>query len=445
MPLATASLLLVSTLVVFGCHGASVKAVPGYNAYFNAANNALKGPEGKGESTPFLDMDLLNANIREIKTFVPPSAIRLVTKSLPSLDLLSYLMKEVGTKRLMVFSTSMLRALLETFGNGIDILWGQPLTVQGFERFLRRFKLDPSLLSNVQWLVDTTERLESFANLAGQYGLNLQISVEIDVGLHRGGAQNTTYMASMLRIIEDRPLQLTFRGFMGYDGHVANSPWIEVYGPKAYWSALNESASQYIDFIEAGQSNFPKLFERSDLTFNGAGSNTIGAYRNLTTHPLNDYAAGSAFTKPADFSIFTLDTLQHALWAGFPVLKDLGARVPIPFAEQIWPYARELDKGLCQSFFLDGVTVGAEYVSPTPVMTGNPIEDTFSDETKINNLYPTQSLAQATCDVGSRVGDYVFAVPREADFMLQFEELFLYFSSNGSLSEQTFSIFRGGI
>ena len=63
-------------------------------------------------------------------------------------------------------------------------------------------------------------RLEQYLALAREQNQQLNINIEIDVGLHRGGLTDPQQLDAMIALIEAHPEQLRFSGFMGYDAHV---------------------------------------------------------------------------------------------------------------------------------------------------------------------------------------------------------------------------------
>ncbi|RXM22213.1 DSD1 family PLP-dependent enzyme, partial [Citrobacter sp. AAK_AS5] len=93
---------------------------------------------------------------------------------------------------------------------------GKPLPASAVHGVLPRLasaRMDAS--RQVQWLVDTPERLAEYRALARAQGVPLGVNIEIDVGLHRGGVESTEMLAAMLDLLRDEPL-LPLRGFMGY-------------------------------------------------------------------------------------------------------------------------------------------------------------------------------------------------------------------------------------
>jgi len=107
-----------------------------------------------------------------------------------------------------------------------DILLGKPLPVAAAAQFYRDYQAPFNPAKQLHWLIDTPERLKQYLNLAQQQQLSLQVCIELDVGLHRGGVDNDTALFEMLSCIRQHPQQLSFSGFMGYDAHVAKLPRI---------------------------------------------------------------------------------------------------------------------------------------------------------------------------------------------------------------------------
>lgn len=98
------------------------------------------------------------------------------------------------------------------------MLLGKPLPVDAartFYRDLEQGSFDPS--RQLQWLVDSPQRLLQYRKLGRVLGVHLRVNFEIDVGGHRGHVRNTTMLARILRAIEEDPRHLGFGGFMGYD------------------------------------------------------------------------------------------------------------------------------------------------------------------------------------------------------------------------------------
>src|SRR5690606_288163 len=87
--------------------------------------------------------------------------------------------------------------------------------------------------SNIQWLVDDIKRLKQYLQFAQESNLQLNINIEIDVGLHRGGVSSQQQIA-LLKLIQQHPDALRLSGLMGYDAHVAKLPNILKSPEKSY-------------------------------------------------------------------------------------------------------------------------------------------------------------------------------------------------------------------
>ena len=166
--------------------------------------------KNKGNYVPsmLVDLDLLDKNIAALKQQLNPNVdYRIVAKSLPSPSLLGYIMEKANTNRLMVFHQPFLTALAIDYPQ-TDILMGKPMPVKAAEVFYQ--KLSNKALFNpktqLQWLIDSEERLVQYLALAKQQNTLLQVNIEIDVGLHRGGLQQAEELDSLLKIIDNNTI-----------------------------------------------------------------------------------------------------------------------------------------------------------------------------------------------------------------------------------------------
>jgi D-serine deaminase-like pyridoxal phosphate-dependent protein len=149
-----------------------------------------------------------------------------VAKSLPAPGLLSAILTGMGTQRLMVFSAEMLRQLM-TLHPQADYLGGKPLPVSEFIRISSDAASDPG--PRMQWLIDTPQRLREYAEAAKARGITLRASLEIDVGLHRGGFADPQALAEAVTFAKAAGVEIA--GLMGYDPHVPKMP-----SPDSAWA-----------------------------------------------------------------------------------------------------------------------------------------------------------------------------------------------------------------
>ncbi len=66
-------------------------------------------------------------------------------------------------------------------------------------------------MPNIQWLIDTKQRLQQYLEIAQLYALSLHVNIEIDVGLHRGGVQWAAQNGRNIKV--DSTVSAVFKAF----------------------------------------------------------------------------------------------------------------------------------------------------------------------------------------------------------------------------------------
>ncbi|NAR79626.1 alanine racemase [Acinetobacter haemolyticus] len=381
--------------------------------YFKQLNLDLKK---QGIATPQLIVDeaALKQNIQHVQIRLAHAQhlkARLVVKSLASLDLLKLLSEQIDTQRFMVFHQPHIVSILENFADA-DILLGKPMPAQVVHQFFEQY-MEWST-AKIQWLIDTKVRLQQYLEIAKKYFICLDINIEIDVGLHRGGVQTTQQFTEILALIQQYPQYLKLSGLMGYDAHVTKIPAIIKKPELAYQS----SQQTYANYQQLIQKQFPTLWH-DELCFNGGGSPTFSFH--TTASFCNDLSFGSMFLKPSDFDHDFLQALRPAVWIAAPVLKVL------PFTQL--PSMAVLDKlpHKCKALFIYGGYWMANYVYP--------------DQAHTHVLYgrsSNQELINVPKNCDTQVDDFVFLRPTQSEAIIpQFSNLMLY-KQNRFESWQTF-------
>jgi len=380
-----------------------------YSRYFSKLNNSLKN-QGNYVPSMVVDLDLLDKNIEILKQQLNPKVdYRIVAKSLPSPDLLGYIMEKANTQKLMVFHQPFLTSLANDYPQS-DILLGKPMPVKAAEKFYQ--KLPNENLFNprtqLQWLIDNEERLSQYLKLAQQQNTLLQVNIEIDVGLHRGGLQQAEELDALLKVIDENQQYLRFSGFMGYDPHIVKLPSI-VKSPE---QAFVESQAIYQAFVDRLYQQAPN-YKTQSLCFNGAGSPSLLLHKENTV--ANELCAGSCLVKPVDFDISSLSQFTPAAFIATPVLKKMaGTQLPaLEFAKDTLPL---WDQNMQQTFFIYGGKWLAQYESPKGLQ-GNGLFGTSTNQAIING----------SSKVDINVDDHVFLRPTQSEFVfLQFGNLLTY-------------------
>lgn len=387
-----------------------------YTPYFEKLNQHLR-QQSPGRALMLLDHDRLLENAKKVKASIPANkALRIVAKSLPSLPLLQTLMATLETKRLMVFHQTHINLIADAMPDS-DLLLGKPMPINAAANFYKSFgqgtAFDPS--RQLQWLLDTPERLKEYQQLAATLGKKFLINIEIDVGLHRGGVSSVETLKDMLKIIQANPDHLEFSGFMGYDAHVGKIPSVLESREESFEKACQIYRQMQKTLYEV----MPEAKEKS-LTFNGAGSPTFRLHRDNS--PLNEVAAGSCLVKPTDFDLALLNDLEPACFIATPVLKVLEGTT-IPGIEGLRGLLSAWDRNQQQTYFIYGGLWLAHYESPQGLQD--------------NDLYgrsSNQAIVNGSHKVPLRVNDQIFLRPTQSErVLLDFGDLAVI--KNGNISE----------
>src|SRR5690606_11527129 len=285
--------------------------------YFQQLTEDLKH-QGTGTPQLILDLKTYQRNLDYVQSKLPAQLKpRLVVKSLASIQLLKLASEKLNTQRFMVFHLPHLAEIMGTFEQ-VDILLGKPMPIHAVQRFYQNFPDQKALndQSNIQWLIDDIERLQQYLKLAQNLNICLNVNIEIDVGLHRGGISSQEQLIELLELIQQHPDALRLSGLMGYDAHVAKLPKILKSPDKSY----QQSQQMYQRYKTILQQQFPNLCHEK-LCFNGGGSPTF--MQHCQQSVCNDLAFGSMLLKPSDFDLENLSALSCALWIAAPILKVL--------------------------------------------------------------------------------------------------------------------------
>ena len=400
---------------------------PRADAYYDALAAELRA-HAPSRPLALLDLDRLDANLAAVRAQLkPPQRLRLVTKSLPSLELILYALERSGASGLMVFHAPFLPDLLRATAPDVDLLLGKPVSAAEAAELYDAIGADAAEAASrrIQWLVSDAAMLDDYLALAAARGLVLRINLEIDVGLHRGGARDAAELRSPLERLRRAADRARFSGFMGYDGHVAHAPG---FGPFASQeervrSAFADMLARYEAFVAIARSEFPDLVP-AEPTWNGAGSLTYTLYPPDAV--VNDLALGGALLMPSTYDVFTLATHRPALFLAAPLLKRIEpAEVPLlgPL-DRVW---RWWDPNRAVAFYVNGGGWAADLVHPTGLDT-NPLLEGPANE----NLLPTLSRLDGSQQQTLRPGDFLLYRPRQGDSLVQFETIFLV--RNGHLA-----------
>jgi D-serine deaminase-like pyridoxal phosphate-dependent protein len=372
-----------------------------YGSYFANLNAMLKRMK-VGIPTMLIDVNRLQQNALTLVSHIHDIGrnYRIVSKSLPSVDLVKQVMALTGSHRIMTFQQPFMSDVAQAIPHS-DLLMGKPMPVDAAERFYAQLTGPFNPEKQLQWLIDTQARLDQYLALAKRLGKKMRINIEIDVGLHRGGLTDPSQMDGFMATIKENPAHLEYAGFMGYDGQVGRIPTI-IESAETTHKRANAEYQRYIDYLF---SHYPEQKHRTDLTFNGAGSLSVMLHGKDT--PLNELSSGSCLVQPSDFDSPWTSKFQPAAFIATPVLKEwAGLKMPGPFnlgeAWQLWDVNRK------KTFFIYGGYWKAKPVSP-PGLSKNPLYGYSSN----------QMMYNGSTSVPIGVGDYIFLRPTQSEAVLR--------------------------
>ena len=361
-------------------------------------------------ATPTLVIDRarLNANIDTLVGHLPGGmGYRIVAKSLPSLALIDHIRRRADTDRLMTFNQPMLTSISQAMPEASQLL-GKPLPVQAARNYFDSMGgVELPAVENVQWLIDSNERLGQYADLANALRRTLRVNIELDVGLHRGGFEPGADLQRALETIQaDENLQ--FAGFMGYEPHIPALPTTLGWRDKA----LNGAWKKYREALTQAAGLFDERAMRQ-LTRNAAGSPTYRYYED--TEIANEISAGSCLVKPTHFDSELLEPHLAASFIATPVIKSLPTtRMPgLEFADGA---KRAWDPNYNKTVFIYGGHWLADPVDP-PGLSYN---STFGRSSN-------QEMLNGGPDLDIKADEFVFLRPQQSEAVfLQFGDIAVY-------------------
>ena len=388
-----------------------------HSAYFDQLSQALR-EQHYAHPTLIIDKNKLVQNIKTLKAHIDPHyQYRIVAKSLPSIPLLKLVSEISESQRFMLFNEQFLVQVSQQIPEA-DILMGKPLPVSAARYFYsHKGKTTFKAQQQLQWLIDTPDRLKQYQNLARQTGQSMRINIELDVGLHRGGVKQDQTLIDMITTIEAEPL-MSLSGLMGYEPHVVKLPG-------SAEGHLDEALAIYRHKIKVTEATLGKPLPQ-DFCLNTGGSPSYQLHTKApftSNTPCNELSAGSCLVKPMDFDIASLADHEAASYIATPVLKHLH-ETEIPGVAGLGQLMAWWNPNLKQSFFTYGGYWKANPVSPHG-LTLNPVYGRSTNQEMLNGSNSIQL----------EMDDWVFLRPTQSEFVfLQFGNIAVY--ENGNIVEQ---------
>jgi D-serine deaminase-like pyridoxal phosphate-dependent protein len=347
--------------------------------------------EGDGVPALLLDLDRVRANADAVRALWPARhALRLAVKSLPCVPLLRALSLQLETERFMVFHPGHIRPVFDAFSSA-DVLFGKPVPTRAVERALDAMSAHE--IKRTRWLADTPARASELAALARSRAVVLRVAVEVDIGLHRGGASSRDDLQGLSEFFSQGS-GLEFAGLMGYDGHLGRIPWPLQRVKRSH----ARSMQRYEAFVRA----VDELgWSWEHAVRNAGGSLSFMEY--TSADPTDDLTIGSALVKPAHFDDARLKTLEPALWIATPVLKRV-ERFDPPDTEWLAGLVPLVEGLRGAGVYLFGGRFQGKPVSPAGMVANLALGDSAN-----------QALFQLDRSSSLTVDDWVFFRPHESE------------------------------
>lgn len=371
--------------------------------YFAALEQVLVRA-GIGTPVLVIDRRRLDRNIAQLRQDLPAGmAYRIVAKSLPSPALLDHVRRGTGTDRMMTFQLPMVLDLLRRWPE-VEQMLGKPLPAAAFRQFWDQ--IDPAqaeAASNIEWLIDTPERLRDYAEIAQTVGRPLRLALELDVGLHRGGFASAPALGAALEQIRDSNT-LSLSGVMGYEPHLASLPGVLGWQQRAKRGVWG----RYAGFVAQIREALGPV-ATDGLIRNAAGSPTFRMYKD--TEVANEVSVGSALVKPTHFDTGLLAAYEPAAFIATPVLKVGRTKIPgLEFADGI---KQLLDPSQRCSIH----TYGGNWMA-------DPVDPAGLRYNKTVGRSSNQELLHARAQGALRPGDFVFLRPQQSEAVfMQFGDI----------------------
>jgi D-serine deaminase-like pyridoxal phosphate-dependent protein len=253
----------------------------------------------------FLDLDLLEQNIRQIVARAQGKRVRLASKSLRSVAVIRHIMAADPCFQGIMCYTSQEAAFLASQGFD-DLLIGYPAWN---ERDIAAVARATAAGTHITLMVDSAQHVEQIETVAARHGVSLPLCLEIDVsmdlpGLHFGVWRSPVRTPGQARPVLARIMaspHVWLDGLMGYEAQIAgvgdNFP-----GHKARNTVIQRLKRRSIHEIAQRRAALVELVKSYGLSLrfvNGGGTGSIATTR--AEQMVTEITVGSGFYAPSLF------------------------------------------------------------------------------------------------------------------------------------------------
>jgi hypothetical protein len=234
-----------------------------------------------------------------------------------------------------------------------DLMTGYPPTFGELADFLATKPPKGQRKHRLRILVDSVPLMEHLATLSrtSRRRLPLEVTIELDVGMGRGGINDRAELQACLEILRAARDRLKLTAVLGYDGHAT------LRGDQDYRRLVATQAMEsYEGHLAALKELGADLYDEASLVRNGPGSSN---YRNWAGGPANEVGCGSAFLYAAYLNGgYDTAGLAPALTLGGAVRRITSDHPSVPVLGIAQPGASEME------IIVQGVAAPGELVHP---------------------------------------------------------------------------------
>ena len=269
----------------------------------------------------YVDLDLLEQNIRQVVARAKGKRVRLASKSLRSVAITRRILASGACFQGLMCFTAQEAAYLAAQGFD-DLLIGYPVYNEQDIAAIARATADGA---HITLMVDCLQHVEQIEKIARQHGVRLPLSLEIDMSMDLPGLHFGVWRSSLRTIEQARPVvrrimtseSAWLDGLMGYEAQIAGVG-DNFTGQKLKNIVVQQLKRRSIHEIAARRAALVEMIGSYGIALrfvNGGGTGSIDSTR--AEDVVTEITVGSAFYAPALFDNYR--NFRYRPAAGFAI------------------------------------------------------------------------------------------------------------------------------
>jgi D-serine deaminase-like pyridoxal phosphate-dependent protein len=269
----------------------------------------------------YLDLDLLEQNIRQVVARAREKRVRLASKSLRSVAIIRRILASNPYFQGIMCFTAMEAAYLASQGFD-DLLVGYPAYN---EQDIAAIARATAAGSCITLMVDSLEHVEQIEKIAQRYGVRLPVCLEIDMSMDVPGLHFGVWRSPLRTVEQARPVvrriaasqHVRLDGLMGYEAQIAGVG-DNFAGQRVKNTIVQQLKRRSIHEVAARRAALVEMIGSYGIALhfvNGGGTGSIATTREEDV--VTEITVGSAFYAPSLFDNYRDFRYQPA--AGFAI------------------------------------------------------------------------------------------------------------------------------